>query len=234
MSLLVEWIERGSPASRSRSRAPVAASRGVGRQAPEHRADALAVRVARAQRPVLVKAGQQLTAAQVQRIERPSLGREPLETRASRRSPPRPARCARGSAATASVPIAERSADRAVRRLVRALSSSTFGHSRRGDRRPCVECPGAARASRAATSPGGARAAPARPRRAPAKAPRGRTREASRGEPNRRRDRVTTQSRCGHGDRPISVRRARIGGSIDDDTHHRRSEARRVHGAGSR
>ena len=32
-------------------------------------------------------------------------------------------------AATAAVPIAERSADRAVRRLVRALSSSTFGHS---------------------------------------------------------------------------------------------------------
>ena len=79
VSMLVERIARG-PASAETDRAlHLASSRRVGRQAPEHGADVVAVRVARAQRPLFVKPGQQLTAGQVQGIQRPSLRREPLE-----------------------------------------------------------------------------------------------------------------------------------------------------------
>ena len=171
VSTLVEWIERGPAAAETDRALQLASSRGVGRQAPEHRAD-------------VRRGARRARSAPTPRQSRPAAHRgtgpghpaavpptRAAGTPASPPSPPRPARCARG--------WQPRPRCRSPSAAQTGPSAGSSGRSRRArlataPRRPSTlrGSPGATPANREATSPGGAWAAPARPRRAPPKAPR--------------------------------------------------------------
>ena len=137
---LVEWIERCAAASQ-----PDRAVRGHParrRLRPACRAHRRRARGARRVRPAPSRRRARRAArrgAASSASSQAFVGKQPIELDAHRPPRPRPARCRARVAIRASAPTTARSADRAVRRLVRALSSSTFGPQPPGDRRAGVE-----------------------------------------------------------------------------------------------
>ena len=186
VSVLAQRIERDAATREANGVFERAGRLGVGGQLFEHVAQALAVRLARLVDPFRVESRQQLTVAETDGLLQPSLPGEPLELPgvhqhvvadeadhvAGRHEPPSPA-----------APSAWRTATSSVRRLLRALESSTSGQKRPAtSERGCMpEC--------RASQPSSAHARPrsgignATPSDSSAKAPKRRTRSMATGYP---------------------------------------------------